>query len=681
MKSFLKIIVILFISAGFITIIQSCKKKTTIPTLTTENISGITQTSAISGGNVTNNGGEDIITRGVCWGIIQNPTVSANETSDGKGNGAFISSITGLTANTNYHVRAYATNSEGISYGNEVVFTTSSILLATLTTTAISSITITTSVSGGNITDDGGGTITARGVCWNTSSGPTIANSKTSDGTSTGGFSSSLTGLTGNTTYYVRAYATNNAGTAYGNEVVFTTSSILLSTLTTTAISSITATTAVSGGNITDDGGGTITASGVCWNTSSGPTITNSKTSDGISTGGFSSSLTGLTGNTTYYVRAYATNKGGTAYGNEISFTTSHLVPILTTTAIGSITQTTASSGGNISNDGGASITSRGVCWNTSGSPTIANSETTDGTGTGSFTSSLTGLTTNTTYHVRAYATNSAGTSYGNEISFTSSSAVVPTLSTIAVTLIASTTASSGGNISNDGGASVTAHGVCWNTSGVPTIANSKTSDGSGYGSFASSLFGLTANTIYYVRAYATNSAGTAYGNEISFITSISIGDSYQGGIVAYILQSGDPGYIAGQKHGLIAAPRDLSTRLMWGSNGITGATATALGTGKANTKTITNNQGVGSYAAWSCSILLLNGYDDWYLPSKDELYRLYLNRVAIGGFVTQAGFGLYWSSSEVDSDDAWLQWFDTGLQDNLMYKGNTNYVRPVRSF
>lgn len=190
--------------------------------------------------------------------------------------------------------------------------------------------------------------------------------------------------------------------------------------------------------------------------------------------------------------------------------------PTLTTTSVSSITTTTAASGGNITSDGGDAVTARGVCWSTSPSPTTANSKTTNGSGTGSFSSSLTGLTPGATYYVRAYATNNFGTSYGNELSF-SSLAATPTLTTTVVSLGRMTTALSGGNITSDGGASVTARGVCWNTSSSPTISNSKTTDGPGTGSFASTITGLTPGTLYYVRAYATNSAGTSYGSNQSF--------------------------------------------------------------------------------------------------------------------------------------------------------------------
>jgi len=190
-------------------------------------------------------------------------------------------------------------------------------------------------------------------------------------------------------------------------------------TVTTTAVSLITSNTASSGGNVISDGGTTVTARGVCWSTSSNPTISDGKTTDGSGTGSFTSSIIGLSPGTTYHVRAYATNSAGTAYGSDVTFATLVTTPTVTTTAVSSITSNSASSGGNVTNDGGAPVTARGVCWSTSSNPTIANSKTTDGTGTGSFTSSLTGLSPRTTYHLRAYATNTAGSGYGNDLSFT----------------------------------------------------------------------------------------------------------------------------------------------------------------------------------------------------------------------------------------------------------------------
>jgi uncharacterized protein (TIGR02145 family) len=487
-----------------------------LPTLTTSALTSVTSNSASSGGNITNDGGASVTARGVCWSTITNPTIEHSKTIDGEGTGAFISSITGLTPGTTYYVRAYATNSAGTAYGNEVICNASSVL-PTLTTTAISSITSSTAISGGNITNDGGAAITGRGVCWGTTTNPDIAGSKTSDNTGAGSFTSNVTGLTPGVTYYVRAYATNNAGTAYGNEISFAASAIIPS-VTTTTVSNITATTAVSGGNITSDGGASVTERGICWSTSANPSIDNNTIAGASGTGSFVSSITGLTSNTTYYVRAYAKNSIGIAYGTQVSFTTTIILPVVTTDAISAITATNATSGGTVTSEGGAPVTSRGVCWGTTSSPTLDNSKTTDGLGTGAFISSLTGLIHGTTYYVRAYATNSGGTSFGNEISFIAA-IELPTLTTLAISNITSTTANSGGSITNDGGATVTARGVCWSTSPNPTTSNDNTTDATGTGSFVSNVTSLNPNTTYNVRAYATNAVGTSYGNVIIFKT------------------------------------------------------------------------------------------------------------------------------------------------------------------
>jgi hypothetical protein len=197
-------------------------------------------------------------------------------------------------------------------------------------------------------------------------------------------------------------------------------------------------------------------------------------------------------------------------------------IPAIGTKPIINLTSTSAKSGGIIKSDGGSNIALRGTVWNTSENPTINNKTgmTIDGQGIGEFTSDITNLTAHTTYYVRAYATNSAGTSYGRQVSFkTGQNIVVPTLSTTDITSITTSTASGGGTIADDGGASVTVRGVCWSTSPNPTTANDKTSNGIGIGAFTSSITGLNANTTYNVRAYAINSAGTAYGTQVSFKT------------------------------------------------------------------------------------------------------------------------------------------------------------------
>ena len=195
-------------------------------------------------------------------------------------------------------------------------------------------------------------------------------------------------------------------------------------------------------------------------------------------------------------------------------------LPSIETEDVTYISVASAISGGTITSDGGAAVTARGVCWNTTGSPTIEDSKTENGTGSGAFESNIENLSAGLTYFVRAYATNEGGTAYGEEKSFTTLSALEsPTVTTSSVRNILVTSAECGGNVVSWGGADITGKGVCWNTTGNPTIADNKTDDGEGIGSFNSFISNLVENTIYYIRAYATNSIGTGYGSEVSFTT------------------------------------------------------------------------------------------------------------------------------------------------------------------
>lgn len=204
---------------------------------------------------------------------------------------------------------------------------TDSVKIPVLTTSPITNITFTSVISGGIATSDGGSAITEKGVCWSTSANPTTADSKTSDGSSTGQFISNLTGLTAGTLYYIRAYAVNSAGTAYGDEISFSTNPLKPAVLTTNTVTAITLSSAIGGGNITSDNGDAITGRGVAWSLITGPTIADSHTSDGTGIGSYVSNLTGLLDGTQYFVRAYATNSSGTAYGNEVTFTTVAIPP------------------------------------------------------------------------------------------------------------------------------------------------------------------------------------------------------------------------------------------------------------------------------------------------------------------------------------------------------------------
>ena len=490
-----------------------------LPEVTTANVTEITQTTAKGGGEVIYDGGLTVTERGICWSSNHNPTVDNHKIPSGEGMGGFTANISSLNAHTKYYVRAYAINSKGTAYGNELNFTTSA-TLPTVSTGSVTNITNVSALGNGNVTDDGGDAVTERGICWSTNHTPTISGNHNNSGTGIGEFSVSITGLSANTTYYIKAYAINSQGTAYGDEVNFKTDDIGKPTVTTSNVTNITQTTATCGGNITNDGGATITAKGVCWSTSQNPTISGQHTSDSTGTSSFTSSITGLIAGETYYVRAYAINSVGTSYGEQKSFTTNSAnKPTITTNNVINVNQTSAFCGGNVTDDGGGTVTARGVCWSNSSNPTISNSHTTDGTGTGSFSSYIIGLTPNTTYYVRAYATNCAGTSYGEQKTFTTSNINLPTVRTDVVTNVTQTSAICGGNVTNDGGGTVTRRGLVWSTHTNPTLSDYGVNSGTGTGSFTANMTGLSPGTTYYVRAFAVNGAGTAYGAQKSFTT------------------------------------------------------------------------------------------------------------------------------------------------------------------
>ncbi len=714
------------------------------PTVITVIATNISLTSATSGGNLFSDGGSTITAKGICWNTSSNPTIADSHTSDGSGVGNFVSSLTGLNQNALYYVRAYATNSIGTAYGNEVSFTTlsdftcgTSITINHLNSGGVAPVNktvtygIVTNIPGepskcwitsnlgadhqATAVDDAteasagwywqfnlkqgfkhDGTTRTPNTTWITSIGensdwissndpctiemgslwriPTyteLNNVSTSGGwtdwngpwnsglklhaagdllNSPGG---SLDGR-GSRGYY---WSSMQSSGAYGRNLCFASSwggidvagkaygSTLrclrnpespasAPTVTTTAASNIGSNTATSGGNVTNDGGATVTARGVCWNTSSSPSTANSHTTDGSGTGSFVSNLTGLTQNTLYYVRAYATNSVGTTYGNQVSFTTSssftcgssltinHLVsggvaPVSKTVTYGTVTNipgetskcwitsnlgadhpatakndaTEASAGwywqfnrkqgfkhdGTTRTPNTTWITSisENLDWQSSNDPCALelgsgwripsytewnNVYTTGGwtdwngpwnsglkmhaAGTLGYSDGSLSLRGSTGYYWSSTQYDASGgwhlafSSYYSYMgSFTSgkaygftlrclrnsgSPATAPIVTTTTASNIGSNTATSGGNVTNDGGAPVTARGVCWNTSPNPTITNNHTADGNGAGTFVSNIAGLAPNTLYYVRAYATNGIGTSYGSEVSFTTSSS---------------------------------------------------------------------------------------------------------------------------------------------------------------
>lgn len=297
-----------------------------MPTITSSATSDLTRTSVTASASITSDGGADIAERGFVIGASTNPTIADTKYIISGTTGSYNASITGLTPATSYHIRAYAINGAGISYGTDLPITTNPNTAPVMTSSSVVIIKQKSAIGSALITDDGGATITERGFVINTSPTPTTANTKFTAYAFTSQMRQFLTGLTPATTYYCRPYAINSVGTAYGSEATFTTAAIAAPRMTgyyDMPAVEIAQTTATATGIVMDDGGDTITERGFVVNTSPNPTTAHTKVTVAGSDAWFMhASLTGLTADTTYYYRAYATNSVGTSYGKNEAFKT-----------------------------------------------------------------------------------------------------------------------------------------------------------------------------------------------------------------------------------------------------------------------------------------------------------------------------------------------------------------------
>jgi hypothetical protein len=395
--------------------------------------------------------------------------------------------------------------------------------LSTVVSNSITSINAQDATFNGTVTSAGGELVLSRGFCYNTSPSPTVANNLEISGAGLGTFTGVLSGLTANTTYYARAFSTSIAGTTYGADITFTTQSGIVS-LTTNLLNTITACSASTVSvTIISDGGSLVGNSGIVYNTSLNPTIANN-----VFYTFMGGTITGLTANTTYYYRAFASNAVGIYYGAEYSFTTASGTATLSTSIPTLVTACSASIAGIVTANGGETLTNSGICWATTANPTTANSFVNYDPNypqndiLTNFNPSLMGLLPNTIYYARAFTTNCAGTTYGNQVSFTTATGIIA-LTTSTVSNLSGCSATFTANISSDGGSALTTSGLCYSVSINPTIANTIMAFVLYYdpniNNVTKTLTGLLPNTTYYIRSYATNCAGTTYGNQVSFTT------------------------------------------------------------------------------------------------------------------------------------------------------------------
>jgi hypothetical protein len=361
---------------------------------------------------------DGITDRGFCWSTTPSPT--KNCAGMGAGVGFFSLPLSGLKPGYTFYVRAYARTTLGITYGNQIAFTLPPAFIPTAVTSEPKVTGETTALLGGEATHQGHAEILERGVCWSTSPSPGFHDNCQGMGSGLGSFSQDIGWFTPEVKYYVRAYASSDIGTGWGQDRVFSTSQEDPPAVSTIAPYNETDVAALSGGHVTNTGSSPVTARGVCWSTRPNPTVDDSHTVDGQGLGQFHSAITGLEPLTDYYVRAYAVNSGGTSYGREYSFKTVHpTYPTVGTVGVAEVLDDSALLMGEVRLTGDATADQRGFCWSTSAQPLVGDNVKLDqGSGAGDFQVMIEGLKPETLYYARAFASNQYGTFYGHIVRF-----------------------------------------------------------------------------------------------------------------------------------------------------------------------------------------------------------------------------------------------------------------------
>lgn len=436
------------------------------------------------------------------------------------------------------------------------------------------------------------------------------------------------------------AHITSNNGSK--QLTITATNSTVLATLNTLATTNVKTTTATLNGEILTNGSPKYSERGFVYSESSMPTISSciqKITSTLTDSKTYSATVAGLTKGKTYYVRAYAINAGEEAYStNEVSFTPSDALPKVSTQAVTNISRTAgkATFNGTIVDEGEPTYTERGFVYATTHNPMVESGKkvVASGKGKGEFVANASGLVVGNTYYVRAYATNTQGTAYGEEV-VADFKAIAPQVTTVSVEFKSNTSAYFIGKITNVGDPEYTERGFIYGTMQTPMIDDdavtkvvvAKNTSAQFEKQITNANWG---NHLWYIRAYAISSTGVSYG-EIKTIQDPEYAEYLK-------LPTFDfAGY-------LYHVYPDMGA-MTW------------------------------SQALSACNGLSYGGYDDWYLPNKEELNAMYQKKSSIGGFSST----YYWSSTEYSSICAWYQGFYNGYQDYKYDKSHTYRVRCVR--
>ena len=694
-------------------------------------------------GNVVSLGDLACIERGFVYSTTNTPTIDNNKiTASGTGTGTFTATASQLQEGKTYYIRAFVTNKKGTVYGEELTmdYTAGMPEVKTLEV-ANKNIGAGTATFKGSILSLGDLGYTERGFAYATVHNPTIGDSKIkAEGSGIGEFSATASALVEGNTYYIRAYATNSKSTVYGEEVEMDYTAVMPVVKTVSIVSkNIAEGVATFKGEAVSLGDLACTERGFVYSTTNTPTIDNNKvTASGTGTGTFTATASQLQEGKTYYIRAFVTNKKGTVYGEELTMDYTAGMPEVKTLEVTNknIGAGTATFKGSILSLGDLGYTERGFAYATVHNPTIGDSKVkAEGSGTGEFSATATQLEEGKVYYIRAYATNSKGTIYGEEVSV-DFNGVMPVVSTQAVTgkIIAQGVATLNGTIESKGDPAYTQRGFVYGIAHNPTKDDATVVNVSGTntGSYTYNLNNLEMGKVYYVRAFATSAKGTAYGSEVTLdfnavmptVKTISVVNLTEttAEFNGEILSVGDPSYVkCGFVYGTMSIPtldngathveismsgigaiQGVGKNLVVGDTYYVRAYTTSSG-GTIYGETIefiakdprytilsevglmVDNEDLGE-AEWEtaiqmCEVSQKAGYTDWYLPSVSELTIVEKYKKLIGGFVTSnwsSKSAAYWSSTEYSDTHAKYVSFYYGSAD-IDRKGSHFYVRCIR--
>ena len=512
----------LMITAIVVLLATACKKEepATIPSLSTTPVSNITATTAISGGIIADDGGATIISNGVCWGKTENPTIEGSKTNESVGTGQFVSNLTGLDAGTTYHVRAYATNVVGTSYGADMTFLTLGQAPSGLTQPP-SNVTAVTATLNATVNPNDLSTTVTFEYGLTTSYGSTAAASPSPvTGNTMVNVMAEISGLLPATTYHYRVKTVNSIGTTYSEDKTFTTAGIPPAA-TTSAATSKSTTGATLNGTVNANNTSTTVTFEYGTTTSYGQTVTASPSSvEGMTNTDVSASITGLTAGTSYHFRVKAVNSVGTTYGSDMIFTTEGLAPTATTLDATNKTSTGATLNASVNaNMASTTVTFEYGTTTSYGQTVTASQSPVTGSSNTNVSANISGLSAGTTYHFRVKAVNSVGTTYGSDMTFTTAG-LAPTATTMAATNKTATGATLNATVNANMVSTAvtfeygttTSYGQTVNASPSPVTGNTLTN-------VSANLTGLTAGTTYHFRVKAVNSVGTTYGSDMTFTT------------------------------------------------------------------------------------------------------------------------------------------------------------------